>query len=256
MNMTRQNKRRVTAALVLTMLWLAVGLWAQDPSAGGVAVRSKAGIGDYLTDSRGMTLYLFTKEIGDQVECSGGCAAIWPPFYAPSITAPSQLNQSDFGTVKRSDGKMQTTYKGWPLYLFAHDTAPGDTNGEGLFKLWYVVRVPFYTVMLANTEALGNFLVDTNGMTLYRFTPDSVDTSTCNAGCIGIWPQEYAATIIVPSTLSASEFGSFTRQDGSEQTTFKGIPLYHFVGDQKPGDANGQGLYGTWFIVNPFTFNP
>jgi predicted lipoprotein with Yx(FWY)xxD motif len=61
----------------------------------------------------------------------------WPVFYAANISAPQGLNASDFGTITRSDGKQQTTYKGYPLYFFIGDHKPGDINGNnvGGFKL-------------------------------------------------------------------------------------------------------------------------
>jgi predicted lipoprotein with Yx(FWY)xxD motif len=256
--MTRSDWKRPVVVLVLVIAGFGGGVWAQDPhgSPGGVAVRSKGGLGQYLTDSKGMTLYLYTREIGDRVECGGLCAVAWPPFYSASITAPAQLKQSDFGKITRHDGSQQSTYKGWPLYYYFTDRSPGDTRGEGLFKDWYVVRVPFYTLMPARLSKLGNFLVDGEGRTLYYSRADSVDRSACSAGCIETWPEEHAATIIVPSTMEASRFGTFTRQDGRLQTTFEGRPLYRYSGDQNPGQTNGQGLHGSWFVVNPFNFTP
>jgi predicted lipoprotein with Yx(FWY)xxD motif len=68
------------------------------------------------------------------------CLALWPPFYAEHLTVPKGLKASDFGVFTLKNGQKQTTYRGWQLYLYAGDTKKGDTNGEGLFGIWYVVH--------------------------------------------------------------------------------------------------------------------
>ncbi len=74
--------------------------------------------------------------------CTGGCLALWPPFYAQSIVAPSDLSPDNFTSFTRSDGAMQTAYNGMPLYTYIGDTKPGETVGQALFQFngtWYVV---------------------------------------------------------------------------------------------------------------------
>ncbi len=90
-------------------------------------------IGTFLVDSQGRTLYLFEKDKGSMSSCSGACASSWPP--APTKGRPkagSGVDSALLGTTTRSDGVTQVTYAGHPLYRYAGDTAPGDTNGEGL----------------------------------------------------------------------------------------------------------------------------
>ena len=90
-------------------------------------------LGNILVNSRGLTLYLFEKDLATKSTCNGSCAASWPPLSATGeLTAGSGANASMLGTINRSDGRRQVTYDGHPLYLFAGDTYPGDTNGEGL----------------------------------------------------------------------------------------------------------------------------
>ena len=60
-------------------------------------------------------------------------------FSAEITSVPMGLDAGDFGTIKRADGKVQTTYKGQPLYYFISDNNPGDTNGQGVYNSWYVV---------------------------------------------------------------------------------------------------------------------
>ncbi|MCU1451300.1 MAG: hypothetical protein JWP02_3470 [Acidimicrobiales bacterium] len=94
---------------------------------------AKTGLGSILVDSQGHTLYLFQKDSGTTSECTGACAAAWPPLRATGTpTVGSGANAALIGTTPRSDGGPQVTYNGHPLYLFIKDQKPGDTNGEGV----------------------------------------------------------------------------------------------------------------------------
>ncbi len=105
-----------------------------------VKVAQKEGIGSYLTDIKGMTLYTFKKDTPGMSACEGACVGIWPLFYREKVDAKDGLAAGDFGTITRPDGKMQTTYKGMPLYYFSKDVKPGDTNGQGYINLWTVAK--------------------------------------------------------------------------------------------------------------------
>ena len=94
---------------------------------------ANTGLGNVLVNSAGMTLYMFAKDTGTQSTCTGACAQNWPPLLDNGKpTAGSGATASMLGTTTRSDGGKQVTYNGHPLYLFAGDNAPGDTNGQGL----------------------------------------------------------------------------------------------------------------------------
>ena len=98
--------------------------------------------------------------------------------------------------------------------------------------------------------SLGKVLVDGAGLTLYIFTPDTGGKSVCNGGCAASWPP--LAGDPAPTSgagLESASFGSITRDDGSAQATFFGMPLYSFAGDKAAGDVNGQGLNGKWYVV-------
>jgi predicted lipoprotein with Yx(FWY)xxD motif len=210
----------------------------------------------YLTDASGMTLYYFTKDADGKSACYGGCATAWPVFYAPNLSLPSTLMASDFGSITRTDGSMQTTYKGWPLYYWAKDMKAGDMTGEGVGKVWYVLKVPAYTVMVATSATLGNYLVDATGMTLYWFTKDSVGQSACTGGCLTAWPAFTADSLVVPSGLNPADFATITRPDGGTQVTFKGYPLYYWFKDTKRGDTTGQDVQKVWYVIDPAKFPP
>jgi predicted lipoprotein with Yx(FWY)xxD motif len=218
-----------------------------------IQLSQKEGIGNYLVDSEGMTLYYFTKDMPGKSNCSGGCLEAWPIFYAEEIVVPSGLMAEDFGSITREDGQMQTTYKGWPLYHFFQDEASGDTNGDGANDIWYVAKIPFYTTMLQYKEGIGNYLIGPKGMTLYYFTKDMPGKSNCTGDCLEAWPIFYAEEIVVPSGLMAEDFGTITREDGQMQTTYKGWPLYYFFQDEASGDTNGDGANDVWYVAKiPF----
>ena len=97
-------------------------------------------LGQILTDAGGYTLYLFTndEQWAGTSTCEGDCLAAWPAV--GEITAPSGALDADLiGSIERSDGSIQATYNGWPLYRFANDAAPGDTNGQGVNDIWWVL---------------------------------------------------------------------------------------------------------------------
>ena len=97
---------------------------------------------------------------------------------------------------------------------------------------------------------LGEILVDPEGFTLYVFTNDTGGESTCYDACAELWPPVEAATQI-SADLDASLFGTTSRTDGTEQLTVNGMPLYLYTPDTSPGDVNGQGFNGVWFVVDP-----
>lgn len=102
---------------------------------------------------------------------------------------------------------------------------------------------------------LGTYLVATNGMTLYSYSPDTPGVSNCNGGCAIAWPP-YTVSNADISTLAAGlgidgKLATFTRADGKIQLTYKGVPLYTYVKDKNPGDTTGQGVGGIWFVVHP-----
>lgn len=87
-----------------------------------------------LTNKEGRTLYTFDKDSSGRSNCSGGCAAAWPPF---AVANPA-LAGGDFSIVAREDGGTQWAFKGKPLYFFAGDTKPGERNGDGQGGTWHV----------------------------------------------------------------------------------------------------------------------
>ena len=100
--------------------------------------------------------------------------------------------------------------------------------------------------------SMGTILVAaSNGHTVYRFNSDTPGVSNCKAGCISAWPplSVTAGTTPTGGTGVTGQLGTITRNDGSLQVTYKGLPLYFFHSDSKPGDTNGN--YTGWSLVKP-----
>jgi predicted lipoprotein with Yx(FWY)xxD motif len=99
----------------------------------GTVDAARTNLGTILVDVQGRTLYLFKKDSGTKSACFGECAVDWPPLRsAGRPTARGGANASLLATTPRSDGSPEVTYFGHPLYRFAGDKRPGDTNGQGL----------------------------------------------------------------------------------------------------------------------------
>jgi predicted lipoprotein with Yx(FWY)xxD motif len=102
----------------------------------------------------------------------------------------------------------------------------------------------------------GTALVDAGGRALYLFEADQGSSSACNGPCAQIWPPLLTdgAAPMVAGDVQASLLGSTARDDGTQQITYNGHPLYYFTGDRSPGETRGQGLDrfgGPWYVVTP-----
>jgi predicted lipoprotein with Yx(FWY)xxD motif len=228
-------------------------------------------LGSFLVDDKGMTLYLFTKDTPNTTTCYDKCATAWPPLLTTGAPAAGAgVDASKFGTTKRTDGTSQVTYNGWPLYYYAKDKAPGDVVGQDVGNVWFVIspagdkvetmaqptEAPAAStggtmVSLGKNDKLGSFLVDDKGMTLYLFTKDTPNTTTCYDKCATAWPP--LLTTGAPAGgagVDASKFGTTKRTDGTVQVTYNGWPLYYFAKDKAPGDVTGQDVGGVWYVVS------
>jgi len=286
-------------ALILTMAGTALAQDYNDNtpaatmpamSSGGttVMVHQNAKFGPYFTDSQGRTLYLFEKDTKpNESTCTDKCATNWPAFTATgALTLPEGVS-GKLTTFKRSDdGKMQVAYNGIPLYYFAKDTKPGDTNGQGIGDIWYVVTPGMKfgadpedaeaaamkaspmaspeaspaassstTVLVRKDAKLGDIFTDSQGRTLYLFTKDTKENETsCFDQCLKNWPAFTATgSLTLPAGVSGT-LTTFKRSDNGEmQVAYNGIPLYYYAADQKPGDTNGQEVGDVWYVVAPGT---
>ncbi|MET8828897.1 SCO0930 family lipoprotein [Streptomyces sp. NPDC004610] len=242
---------------------------ARPSTAGRLSVWESEKLGPVVTDSAGFTLYRFDNDTAapPKSNCDGDCATAWPPVPAADAQAAAGMDPKLVGKVTRADGSQQLTLDGWPLYRFAKDTQPKQTNGQGVGGTWFAAGPDGGKAQLVDTgEAelpplsvredaeLGEIVQDGKGRTLYRFTKDSAwpMKSACTGACLEKWKPA--------AMLDKAELGriegvdpkkviEFERPDGTSQLTIDCWPLYWFTGDEEPGDTAGQGVGGTWFAV-------
>jgi predicted lipoprotein with Yx(FWY)xxD motif len=244
-----------------------------------ISVASDAKLGKILVGDKGMTLYMFTNDGPNQSNCDAKCLSKWPPLLTQgSPTLGEGVDASLVGTASLPDGSKIVTYNKMPLYYWVKDTKPGDTTGQGVGNVWYVVSpegkvidtdasssapAPAVsaapapaaaepTVSIATDAKLGKILVGDKGMTLYIFTKDGPNQSNCNADCLAKWPPLLTqGSPTLGEGVDPALVGSATLPDGTKIVTYNKMPLYYFVKDTKPGDTAGQGVGSVWFVVSP-----
>lgn len=108
-----------------------------------VSVSANSKLGKILVDGNGRTLYLFEKDTAPKSTCYGACATFWPPLLTKEApVAGAGVNASLLGTTKRSDGTLEVSYAGHPLYYVVTDHNPGDASGQDVNNFgagWYVL---------------------------------------------------------------------------------------------------------------------
>jgi predicted lipoprotein with Yx(FWY)xxD motif len=157
----RRNLRWAAAGLVTAAL--AVTAWSSTASAAvgsatnaavgnhGVAATASGPLmqvrhtraGTVLANSRGFTVYYYTvdKRGSGKSSCYGGCATIWPPVLGPVRIPAGVKLPGAVGYITRKGGARQLTIDGWPIYTYAGDMAPGQSNGQGVGGVWFVIKV-------------------------------------------------------------------------------------------------------------------
>ena len=157
----------VAAGLLAT----ACGSAAGSTTSGSTAARAQAGgsttatvieshagsAGSFLTNGSGRAVYLWAADSMNKSTCSGACAGAWPPVTTQGkVTVADGAKAADLGTITRSDGSKQVTYNGHPLYYFAGDSGPGQTNGQGSDNFgakWWLVAPAGAKITVADAAA-------------------------------------------------------------------------------------------------------
>lgn len=268
-SLTRPNDRAHTMSALALAGAMALAAMAFAPAVGSaqdgdIAVGTASDdLGTYLVGPEGLTLYYFTRDVTPGVSvCRGGCLEAWPPLL---VGDGQQLVAGDVVTgtlnaVLRDDGTMHATYRGRPLYYWQGDTAPGETNGQDVGKVWFVALVdgsmpanpPALTLETASSD-LGTFLTGKDGLTVYYFGADATPgVSVCEGDCLTAWPP---VTVSSGNTVAAGEgvpgvLGLITGTDGSTQVTYDGRPLYYWQGDTEAGQTNGHGVNDIWWVAD------
>jgi predicted lipoprotein with Yx(FWY)xxD motif len=120
-----------TTLSVSVLFFAIVSVAAADPAKIGDTAKGKA-----LTNSKGMTLYMFDKDTDNKSNCNGPCAALWPALKAEPDVEPI----ADWTIVTRDDGSKQWAYKTKPVYTWSKDSKPGDITGDGFGNVWHIAR--------------------------------------------------------------------------------------------------------------------
>jgi predicted lipoprotein with Yx(FWY)xxD motif len=143
--------RRVSMVVAVGALVLAAcGGGGQEASGGGGGGQAESptvevastDVGDIVVDSEGMALYMFVpdQQEGGEPTCYDDCAQTWPALEAEGEpVAGDGIDESLLGTVERTDGGTQVSYNDLPLYHYAGDEAAGDTNGQGISDVWWLL---------------------------------------------------------------------------------------------------------------------
>ncbi len=240
-------------------------------------------LGQTLTGVDGKTLYFFAGDADGKTGCNAPeCLTNWYTYFADKATLKlgTGLTATDFETITRADGRLQTTYKGWPLYYSKLDAKAGDVLGDKVGNAWFAAK-PNYTLMVVNSqlkgldgksyvtttstaayaEGVGNtiYLTDANGRTLYGYAFDKKDKNNYTKSDFSndpTWPLFQVATLgDLPSSLNKADF-NIIKVFGKDQLTYKGWPLYYFGPDGTVRGAN-KGVSvprpGVWPIVNTTT---
>ena len=146
-------RNRYLAAALIAAVTLITAACGSSPASSSSAPVGQASSGTALktatisgatvvTNAGGFTLYWFAPDTATKSNCNGSCAQIWPPVKGP-VTAGAGITGT-LGTITRSDGTIQATYNGHPLYTYTADTAPGQASGNGVNAnggVWHEVTV-------------------------------------------------------------------------------------------------------------------
>jgi predicted lipoprotein with Yx(FWY)xxD motif len=100
------------------------------------------GKGTVLTTASGRTIYWFAIDTAGKSKCYGTCASYWPPVIGKPTVASGVSLMGKLGTIKRSNGQLQATYEGHPLYTYKGDTGSGQVNGNDINTsggLWWAM---------------------------------------------------------------------------------------------------------------------
>ena len=223
-----------------------------------------------LTNAQGKTLYYFTPDTATTAACTSSCADNWPPLLATGSSTPTSATSLPGKlTTQTTANGSQVEYNGHLLYTFAGDSGPGLTKGEGLFGKWFVVTpdlaagnnstgsgsnsnaiIKTATAMVSGRSE--TVLTNAQGKTLYYFTPDTTTTSACTGSCAQNWPPLLSTGSSTPTSATTlpGKLSAQTTANGN-QVEYNGHLLYTFAADSAPGQTNGEGVLGKWFVATP-----
>jgi predicted lipoprotein with Yx(FWY)xxD motif len=193
-------------------------------------VSNNSKLGQILTDPQGRTLYWWTKDTSGTSNCTGNCATTWPPFSTsnPSPTLPTGV-LGTLAVITRPEGTKQVTYDGMPLYYYSKDAAPGDTNGQGVGKVWWEAIKPASAVLIASRG-------DTHNSSLFhRWSVPIMGAAVLAIG--GPDPSAHLSARGTPHALCSSQDAKRPARSGSQRSgAFKPVRGRRSAGDGRDGE--------------------
>ncbi len=130
------KKLRIFSVMMIAVGALTLGACASMDPLPASFKTSDTKLGKVLADNKGMTLYIFDKDVPGKSNCKGKCATAWPPVMAgASAKATGKLS-----IITRDDGSKQWAYGKMPLYGWFKDKKTGDVTGDGRGGVWHVVH--------------------------------------------------------------------------------------------------------------------
>jgi predicted lipoprotein with Yx(FWY)xxD motif len=123
-----------------------------------VLLTTDSDLGEIVVDGESMTVYYFANDEPDSGEsaCDAACLAMWPPVHAGSEDPQVEGVTAEVGTITGTDGELQVTLEGRPVYLYAGDSAPGDVTGQGVNDVWWVVAPDGAEITETSQPGLGD----------------------------------------------------------------------------------------------------
>ncbi|HHS93091.1 MAG TPA: c-type cytochrome [Campylobacterales bacterium] len=207
---------------------------------------------NYLTDTNGIALYTFDKDVLNKSNCDTECQKIWPLFEGANTTSED---------IKTLEGSDHLAFRQHPLYFFHNDKALGDVNGDNVKNVWHLVYAPENSndtqTKFSEQKMVQSYLTDKDGRALYTFDKDEANVSNCYGDCEEIWPVYYGGDIAtVPNGMQKRDLATIKRDANRSktgvlsQTVYQGKPLYYFASDNKvSGATKGDWVKGVWHLV-------
>lgn len=136
-------------------------------------------------------------------------------------------------------------------------SSPGASPSPGTSASPNASPSPSAVTVQTKNGALGTYLTDGQGKSLYLFDADTSGVSNCNGACLQVWPAltiQNGQTPQVGGSATNNLISTITRSDGSKQVTYNGWPLYYYIVDKNPDDTTGQGVdsFGAkWWLIKP-----
>ena len=162
---------------------------ASGPAGYAVNIAYKQGIGYYLTNGTGFTLYFRntdTPNSGKTTCVTSTCEKNWPAFYSPELNLPPGLNSSDFSTITPYNNTKIVTYDGYALFYWIGDKAPGDTSGQGVGNFYAAhIGQPGLLGLTLTTTSLGT--TTTTSSSVASTTTTTSTTTKSSSTCTGYY---------------------------------------------------------------------